>query len=446
MSNEAKALKAGIGKCDITPGLGIKIGGYFRERIADGVLDPLELTALALENRDTKVLLISIDNEGLEQKFTDTLRHFISDNMKIPFEAIIISATHCHTSPIVKMDTGDELIENYLRTLRDKMLEAVNVAISDLKEAICYSSESVAEKVAFIRRFYMKDKSVVTNPGVWNPDIVAPVGDVDERVQVLRFEREDGDLVLFAFGNHPDTISGNKFSADWPGIARRMVEAKRKNTRCIFFTGCAGDVNHINVHPDKEIVNGRTSGYHYAEHIGCVVGNAVLSALKNETKNKLDELKYLNRTISIVSNMPQKAELPEAHRIKKLYDEGRITEIPFCGTMMHTTIIAEALRMAELENGPDNFEMTLSGVSIGNIAIIGIPGEPFTGIGRALKDSVEFDYVIPITQANGYEGYFPMREAYDDGGYEAKCSPFKSGVAEYIIDEGKKLLKELKFK
>ena len=39
-----------------------------------------------------------------------------------------------------------------------------------------------------------------------------------------------------------------------------------------------------------------------------------------------------------------------------------------------------------------------------------------------------------------------MREAYDDGGYEAKCSPFKSGVAEYIIDEGKKLLKELKFK
>ena len=54
--------------------------------------------------------------------------------------------------------------------------------------------------------------------------------------------------------------------------------------------------------------------------------------------------------------------------------------------------------------------------------------------------------MIPITQANGYEGYFPMREAYEEGGYEARSSPFKSGVAEYIVDEGIKLLKEINLK
>ena len=121
-----------------------------------------------------------------------------------------------------------------------------------------------------------------------------------------------------------------------------------------------------------------------------------------------------------------------------------MTEIPYCGTMMHTTVIAEALRMVELENGPEYFDMTLSGIRVGDVAIIGIPGESFTGIGRALKASGIFESVIPITQANGYEGYFPMQEAYDEGGYEARSSPFKAGVAEQIIDEGKKLLKELK--
>jgi hypothetical protein len=36
--------------------------------------------------------------------------------------------------------------------------------------------------------------------------------------------------------------------------------------------------------------------------------------------------------------------------------------------------------------------------------------------------------------ANGYEGYYPMQEAYDEGGYEARSSSFKPGVAEKLIE------------
>ena len=437
-------IKAGFGRCDITPPLGIKMGGYYRERIADGVLDKLEVTALALENEGAKALLIGIDNEGLKQGLTDDLRHFISEKTDVPFEAIIISATHSHTSPMARKDSGDVLIESYVSNLYEKMLKASELAILDLKESSVYVGEGKAEKVAFIRRFLMKDGSIMTNPGVNNPDIVSPAGEVDERVHTVRFCREDGDILFFSFGNHPDTISGNKLSADWPGISRRYIEAERKNIRCIFATGAAGDVNHINVHPIKQLVEGRSSGYPYAEHIGRVVADAVKEALENEKKVMGDKLKFINRNIKIASNMADESCLPEAHRIKGLYEAGRLTEIPYCGTMMHTTVIAEALRMVELENGPEYFDMTLSGIAIGDVAIVGIPGEPFTGIGRALKASGIFESVIPITQANGYEGYFPMQEAYDEGGYEARSSPFKAGVAEQIIDEGKKLLKELK--
>lgn len=44
---------------------------------------------------------------------------------------------------------------------------------------------------------------------------------------------------------------------------------------------------------------------------------------------------------------------------------------------------------------------------------------------------------------NGKQGYFPMREAYDEGGYETGSSNFRAGVAEQIIAEGKALRKEL---
>jgi hypothetical protein len=112
--------------------------------------------------------------------------------------------------------------------------------------------------------------------------------------------------------------------------------------------------------------------------------------------------------------------------------------------MMLTTVVAEAGRKVRLENGPDFFEMPLSALCLNNIALIGIPGEPFMGIGKALKETVGWDLVLPSCLTNGDGGYFPMMDAYVEGGYEAGSSPFKAGVAELIIDEGKKLLNEMK--
>ena len=43
-----KDLQVGFARLDITPELGIGISGYYVERRAEGVLDPLEVNALAL--------------------------------------------------------------------------------------------------------------------------------------------------------------------------------------------------------------------------------------------------------------------------------------------------------------------------------------------------------------------------------------------------------------
>ncbi|MCI8599886.1 MAG: hypothetical protein HFJ10_15840 [Lachnospiraceae bacterium] len=64
-------------------------------------------------------------------------------------------------------------------------------------------------------------------------------------------------------------------------------------------------------------------------------------------------------------------------------------------------------------------------------------------MGRALKKAEGWDLVLPTCITNGYEGYFPMLDAYDEGGYEARSSRFKAGVAEIIVEEGLQLLKEI---
>ena len=60
------------------------------------------------------------------------------------------------------------------------------MAIDDLKPAKMGYGKGIAPNVTFIRRYVMKDSSLKTNPGVNNPDIVRPVGDIDESVNVMQ--------------------------------------------------------------------------------------------------------------------------------------------------------------------------------------------------------------------------------------------------------------------
>ena len=283
-----------------------------------------------------------------------------------------------------------------------------------------------------------------------NPDILHPIGDVDTRVNVLRFDREDGEtLVLVNFGNHPDVVGGCKISADWPGFLRKTVEKVLDDTKCIFFNGAEGDVNHVNVHPRGGYRNDMfmdfddvARGYKHAQYIGRVVAAGVLQAYDKVQYTDVDTLHGLQRTISIPSNMPTPEELADAHRINDLHNAGKDNELPYEG-MLLTTAVAEAARMVRLEHGPEFFDMDLIGVAIGPVAMIGIPGEPFNGIGLGLKDAKEWELVLPCCLTNGSQGYFPMQDAYDEGGYEARSSNFKAGVAELIIQEGIILLQQL---
>ena len=443
-------LKAGFAKVNINPPMGIPLRGYYKERFADGVLDDLEAVALAIECDGVKALLISVDHCGIEQDLSIQYRKLVSEAAKIPAEHIIISSTHTHTAPFAEVNSENELVREYTEFLGKRIADAAVFAVSDLKEARMGYGKGVAPNVAFIRRYVMKDGSIKTNPGVNNPDILKPVGIIDDSVNVLRFDREGADTIVFVnFANHPDVVGGSKISADWPGLLRRNVEKILDGTKCIFFNGAQGDVNHVNVHPKDGDLNsmfidfdGVARGYSHAEYIARVITGGVLQAYDKVSYVDIDNVISKQKTIRVPSNKPALEELPQAHRINNLHNAGRDGELPYEG-MMLTTVVAEAARMVRLENAPDTFDMVLSAVKIGPVAFIGIPGEPFSEIGKQIKATEGFEMIIPSCNTNGKEGYFPMQDSYDEGGYEARSSNFKAGVGEYIIKEAKELLNSL---
>jgi len=410
------SLKAGFGRVNINPPMGISIRGYFKLRYAEAILDDLEVNALALQYGDVKTILISVDHCGIEQELSAKFRKAASEATGVPADYIFLSATHTHTAPHLGLDSDNELTRDYTNFVKRRIADASKFAVDDLKDAKMGYGQGQAPHVAFVRRYVMKDGSIVTNPGVNNPDIVRPAGDVDESVNILRFDRGDAETIVFVnFANHPDTVGGSKVSADWPGLLRKDVEKILDGTKCIFFNGAQGDVNHVNVHPTKGDLNNMiidfddvARGYNHAEYVARVVTGGVFQAYDKVNYVDVNHLTSDYRMIDVPSNKPEAKDLPEAHRIYELHKAGKDDELPYEG-MMLTTIVAEAERMVELENGPDAFRMRLSAVSIGSVAIIGIPGEPFSGIGKGLKESEGYDMVIPCCLTNGGEGYHQVQ-------------------------------------
>ncbi len=446
----ANNLKVGFARVDVTPCMGIEIYGYFKPRYADGVLDPIEVNGLAVSVGEKIVLLLAIDHCGLRVDVVAYYKDLISKKTGIDKEAIVICATHSHTAPEIKMNTDDEKIKEYTEFVGKKMVDCAVFAIEDMKPAKMGWKVGVAPNVAFIRLFKMKDGSVRTNPGIGNSDIEEPIGEVDERLNILRFDRCGADsIVLMNFGNHADTVGGSKISADWPGIARRRIEEVLPNVRGIFFNGALGDVNHVNVNAKDGDLNDLENdfddvlrGYGHAMHIANVLVGGVLQVYDKVNYIDVDDIKYIEKTIKVPANKAKPEELPLAHKYVKLHNEGKDDEIPF-EAMELTTVVAEALRMVDLENAPDEFDMRMTGIAIGNVAIITIPGEAFTFIGTELKKAKGWDLVFPFILANGDQGYFPSGEVFEAGGYEARSSIFRAGVGELFVKEGTQILDEL---
>jgi neutral ceramidase len=82
----------------------------------------------------------------------------------------------------------------------------------------------------------------------------------------------------------------------------------------------------------------------------------------------------------------------------------------------------ESLAQLESNRLPHSVPAEVQVIRLGDIALVGVPGELFVELGLAIKRDSRLDYTFICGFANGNVGYIPTRYAYARGGYEINAA------------------------
>ena len=436
-------LKTGFARLDITPPLGTCLAGYFYERPAAGIIDPLYVIAVAFDNGEKRAVLLTIDNLGINQDILGEIRASVAEACGTEKEAVYIACTHTHLAP--GMNQGHHQSDKqpeYASFLAKKSVDAARLAFCDLAPSTLSYTRGEAKDVSFLRRYRMKDGSAATNPGFLNPDVVGFIGEVDEQSQLLVIKREGKpEIGIVNFQVHPDTIGGCSVSADYPKFVRDTYEKLIDNSLCMYINGAQGDSNHIDIRLDETKCR---RGYERTRYMGRKIAMSVVANYELREEIKGDKISFANKIITVKYNKGTAEEVEWAKGLMAEYEKyGDPRLIPgIVGNPVQ--LVAKARRIADLLELGEEKELLISALAIGDAVFGGFPGEPFTEMGRTVKNGSKFALTIPSCCTNGYEGYYPMKDAYDEAGYEANSARYERGTAEKLADEMVSLINTLK--
>lgn len=434
-------MKCGYFKVDITPSPGCRLMGYLRERIADKVADPLFVRAVAFQNEGTAIFLC-FDLLGIRHAVNTEIREYVAQYVGCDRKDVFVSCTHTHTAPNI-YSAFYPLETKFINELKHYAARAAQGALDDMKEATFAYTQSEVHDISFVRRYRMKDGTVQTNPGIGNPDILEPMNPGDDTLQLLRVTREEaGDVLLVNYQVHPDTMGGKSISADYPGVVCDTLERAIPGVKCLYLNGTAGDLNHYNVHAEDWVPN---KGSYHVNHIGRAIAGQVLNIYDKARPIEAGPVKTAERETILKLKRPDQDMVARSKVIMEHYRNGEIEKIPgYHRNFDLTTVVFEANRAVQLAQMNGEQMVYVCGASLGDIALVGIPGEPFCEVGKQIRSASGFKAQFVMGQTNGMEGYFPTMDAFSVDGYESRTAIFEAGVAENLIDAGNALVKQLR--
>ena len=92
----AGEFKAGFARVDITPPLGSFMPGYYVDRRAKQVLDPLQINCVAFSDGKEIAIVQQYDTEGISDAVANRLRDAIVKATGVKRDAILVHASHTH--------------------------------------------------------------------------------------------------------------------------------------------------------------------------------------------------------------------------------------------------------------------------------------------------------------------------------------------------------------
>lgn len=455
-------LKIGLAEVDITPPIGFPMAGYFHERLAEGTIDPLKAKAFVFRGEHGQAAWVVCDLIGISTDLSREIRARASEKTGIPVANIVVSATHSHTAP----DYGKELVRFLDKAPQDplrskyieKLIAGPVTAIVDAfakAEPMTLEAGSATQQipVSFNRRFVMRDGSVKTWMNWQNPEVVRAAGPIDPEIGLIVARSASGTPrgVISNFALHLDTVSGTKWSADYPNFISQTLRLSTGNDVISYFgTGCCGDINHVNP---------RSPERNKADVIGNAIGYSVQSQLDKLQPVQTSDVIVKSRIVSLplqdvtreevaksiqiadAARRKEKVEfLEHVNAYKKLMLDHLRHREPYADAAEH---IAWGLTKSLAGIG-DALPVDVTVIALGHdVAIVYLPGEVFVELGLAIKQASPFRTTLIVELSNGVEThYIPTRAAYAGGSYEVTNSTTQPGSGEMLVEAAIGLLRE----
>jgi hypothetical protein len=465
-----KQLFAGVARTDITPPVGIAHAGWGAQthQRAAGVDLPLWATGLALSDGQETVVIIDIDLIYLWEPEVYEVQKAVVELTGLPASHIRLAYTHTHSGPVNGVSwtswikEGLEMVAPYDQSLPHRIAGVAWAAMQNLKPARIAAGSGVC-KIAVNRRWPRPTDGTVVVGRNWS-------GPVDHEVRVVRIDDKGGEplAAIVNYACHPITVGPDNelITPDYPGVVKRVVEQSTGAT-CLFLQGAAG-----NVGPVRGVAR---NGLHEYKRLGAILGHeasrvwweielpprrerytatlesgAPLAIYVDEPAEEADAtLRVGVRPLQLpIKDLPspERLEAALANHIKRL-DELRATGGSEEEIIQETMQAKRAKMRSEIAHqlrGQTHriFEAQL--FTIGdNIALVGIPGEPFVEIGLQVKRESPFQHTLFSGYSNIGWAYIPVPDAYPLGGYEVEITPFSPDAAGIVVQETLTLLRQL---
>ena len=415
-------MKIGFAKKEITPPLGMELGGYAGYRPNSGVHDPLWCKVILLEQETERYALVALGLMCADESLCDSIAAAVMP-LGIKKRHLIVSAIHSHAAPAGVIPGAGPLARiNEAIVPENPDFGAYMQAVVSAAAAAC------AEAAAGLEAFRVR-----TARGAMPPiGSERHTGDAaNGPLTVAEFLLQSGRKVIFySFPCHPTVLSAANLlvSADFVGEIEKHLDADMT----VFANGAAGDISTRFTRRESSFEECARMGQLAADRIRALLAQAVpaeptpltgrfasvtLPARQVETEvSAREQLK--KATLRWQKAVAEGADAGTV-RILKSYVEGAGVNLEFARSMV----------------GIGEFTVPVTVFRLAGLLFVTIPGEFYSTL--SLPDTT------PICYANGYYRYIADENAYEAGHYEALAAIVARGAGEKLSNTIRQMLNNI---
>jgi len=374
------------------------------------------------------IALVACDVLWVTRALTDPALAEIERTTGLAPANVLINATHTHHAPGTAPAHAFGWSEAFADEVRRGIVRAVQLAHARLAPASFHFNVGEERTIGANSRLRLPNRNISwLNPMAEAGWRVEPTGPFDPQLPVMDFRDPAGTSLALLFNHSTHTIgtrSGRDVrSPSFYGLAAQELEATLGGV-VGFIEGASGSTHNIRgvttalaVERMKEAVTATRAG---AARMPVARLRAIREPFHFKVRSFDEQAEDANVMRYLTAHAPQNAA-----RIREIFADQRRLLATHRGTRRTTWL--QVLR-------------------IGDVAVVGVPAEYFTGLGLEIKRRSPFPHTIIAELANDWIGYLPDASGHVLGGYQTWTglhSYADPGTGERLASEAVRLLREM---